>query len=205
MLVSLRKAAFAALISAITFTASMPVEAAQLKSVKVTESATLPAIRPDWKIPTEPNQVFYLQRSSNRNTVVYTALFDAAGDLDTSRPAQAYWRRYNTTGERKALKRIEQRFAYGLNIKKSKVAGEFIVSVKALPKFKMRLRQTGQGKAELIANLGNHQVRAVYGFVSLDESGMVPKVTAVSIHGIDIATGRAVSEVFSVTGGAITQ
>ena len=205
MLVALRKAAFAAAISVISFATPFDVSAAQLRSVKVTESASLPAIRPNWKVPKEPNQLFYLQRSSNSNTVIYTALFDASGKLETKRPAQAYWRRYNTDGARKGLKRVEQRFAYGLNISKSKVEGEFIVSVKALPKFKMRLRQSAQGKAELIANLGNRQVRAVYGFVSLDESGLIPKVTAVSIHGIEIATGRYVTEVFSVSGGAITQ
>ena len=179
-------------------------DAAQLKSVKVTTAASIPAIRPSWPVPREPNQLFYLQRSSNSNTVVYTSIFDGDGNLKTKRPAQAYWRRYNTDGARKGLKKIEQRFAYGLNIK-SRGNGEYNVSLKPLPQLQMVLRQTGTGKAEVVGKIGGRDARVVYAFVSLDESGMIPKVTALSLHGIDLANGSAISEVFSVSGGAINQ
>ncbi len=181
------------------------VEAAQLTSIKVTEAAKVPAMRPDWPIPREANQVFYLQRSSNSNTVVYTALFDAAGNLDPKRPAQVYWRRYNTDGVRKALKSIERRFAYGFNTRKTNNPGEFIMTLKPLPEKPMLLRQTGPGKADLYGKIGGKTVRVVYAYVTLDESGMIPKVTDLSLHGIDPATGRAISETFRVNGGAIRQ
>ena len=180
-------------------------EAGRLQSVRVTEAAAIPAIRPEWPIPREPNQLFYLQRSSNSNTVVYTAVFNGNGNLRARKPAQVYWRRYNTTGERKALKAIEQSFAYGMNIKRRKSPGEFTVTLKPLPELPMILRQTGPGKAELVASIGGREVNAVYAFVSIDESGLIPKVTSLSIHGIDRATGKAISEVFSVSGGAINQ
>lgn len=199
----LRAAVFAALLA--VFVAPGPGDAARLRSVQVAETAILPAIRPDWPIPREANQLFYLQRSSNSNTVVYTALFDSAGNLRAKRPAQVYWRRYNTTGERKALKAIEQRFAYGMNIKPRKTTGEYTVTLKPLPELPMVLRQTAPGKAELIAMIGGRQVRAVYAFVTVDESGLVPKVTTLSVHGVDRATGKAITEVFSVSGGAINQ
>ncbi len=199
----LRAAALAALFAAFLPAAQAP--AAQLKSVHVTESATLPAIRPDWPVPREPNQVFYLQRSTNSNTVVYTALFDAEGNLRADRPGQVYWRRYNTDGARKPLKPIEQHFAYGVNVRPRDAPGEFTVTLKPLPQFPMLLRQTGPGKAELLASLGGRTVRAAYAFVTVDESGLIPRVTQLSIHGIDPATGRAVSETFSVAGGAIGQ
>ncbi len=204
---SLIRAAFAvALVSVVpALFAASPSDAAQLRSVKVSETAAMPAIRPNWPIPREPNQLFYLQRSQNSNTVVYTALFDKAGNLRADRPAQAYWRRYNTTGERKGLKAIEQRYAYGINVRPRSKPGEYTVTLKPLPEIAMLLRQTGPGKAELLANLGGKTVRAVYAFVSIDESGLIPKVTGLSLHGIDPRTGRAVSETFSVSGGAITQ
>lgn len=180
-------------------------EAAQLTSIKVTETAKIPALRPDWPIPREPNQVFYLQRSSNSNTVVYTALFDAAGNLDPDRPGQVYWRRYNTDGVRKALKSVERRFAYGFNTRKTNTPGEFIMTLKALPEIPLLLRQTAPGKAALYGKVGGKTVRVVYAFVTLDESGLIPKVTDLSIHGIDPASGRAISETFRVNGGAIRQ
>ena len=179
-------------------------EAARLTSVRVQETATVPQIRPDWPVPNEPNQLFYLQRSSNLNTVVYTALFDSAGVLNKKRPSQVYWRRYNTDGARKALKPIESRFAYGVNSKPAKTPGEYIVTLKPLPELPMLLRQSGPGKAELWVTLGGRTVKAVYAFVSIDESGLIPKVTQVALHGIDPNTGRAISETFAVKGGAIT-
>lgn len=198
-----RTAIFAVALSVVA--APDPGVAARLQSVKVTEAAAMPAIRPDWPVPREPNQLFYLQRSSNSNTVVYTAVFDANGILRAKKPAQVYWRRYNTTGERKALKAIEQRFAYGVNIRRRKTPGEYTVTLKPLPELPMILRQTGPGKAELIAMIGGRQVRAVYAFVTVDETGLIPKVTALSVHGIDTVTGTAISEVFTVSGGSINQ
>ena len=200
----LRAAGFAAFIGLFVVPlAPTPADAARLTSVKVSEASKLPVIRPDWPIPNEPNQVFYLQRSLNSNTVVFTALFDGNGILKKKRPAQVYWRRYNTTGERKPLKVIEQRFAYGMNMSRGDVAGEYDVSLKPLPDFRMRLVQKGPGKAELLTRIGGRDARAVYAFVTVDDTGLIPKVIALSVHGIDLATGRAISETFSVVGAPV--
>lgn len=195
---------FAAVLAAV-FAFASPADAARLTSVKIKEYNSTPAMRPSWPIPNEPNQLFYLQRSQNSNTIVYTSLFDGNGNLNPKRPAQAYWRRYNTDGARKPLKKIEQRFAYGLNIKKRSTPGEFTVSLKPLPEIKMLLRQTGPGKAELIADIGGKQVRAIYAFITIDESGLIPKVTDLTLFGRDLATGKTIAETYSVKGGAITQ
>ena len=203
MAIFLRAAIFA--IAAGMLAAGSQADAAKLRSVRVTETPNLPVIQPGWAIPAEPNQQFYLQRSSNANTVVYTARFDENGNLHAKKPIQVYWRRYNTTGERKALKPIEQRFAYGVNVKPRQVSGEFSVTLKPLPEMQMILRQTGPGRAELIATVGGRDVQARYAYVSVDETGLIPRVTGLSVHGIDMDTGKAVSEYFTITGGIIRQ
>ncbi|MDJ0824362.1 MAG: DUF4833 domain-containing protein [Rhodobacter sp.] len=182
-----------------------PAQAARLTSVKVTEAARLPLIRPDWPVPKEPNQLFFIQRSTNPNTVVYTARFNGSGVLHPDRPAQVYWRRYNTTGERMALRAFERRFAFGMRVRPLDQPGEWIVNAVAAPMFPMRLRQAGPFKAEVRTRIGGRLVRPVYGFVSVDESGLLPRVTAFSFHGIDPETGRALSELFSVTDGEFSQ
>ncbi len=179
-----------------------PSAAATLTSVKVTETAQLPRIRPDWPVPNEPNQLFYLQRSSNSNTVVYTALFDAAGNLAADRPGQAYWMRYNTDGARKALKPLEERFAYGVNLR-PQAAGQWVVTLKPLPEIPMLLRQSAPGQAELMARIGGRETRAVYAFVQIDESGLIPSVVGFSLTGRDTASGRYLTEQYSVSGGQI--
>lgn len=74
----------------------------------------IPVVRPDFPEPDEPGMLFYLQRSTNSNTIVYAANFLDDGTLDPDEPVVAYWRRFNTTGERKPLKMIEDNFAFGI-------------------------------------------------------------------------------------------
>ncbi len=178
-------------------------EAASLKRLEVIEAAQMPRARPDFPIPAEPNQLFYLQRSTNPNTVIYAARFDANGNLDARNPVAVYWRRYNTTGERKALKRIEQMFAYGVNVRKGEIPGEFIFTIKPAGIFPILLRQTGPGKAEALVTSGGRTGRLAYVFLTVDESGLIPRITRFEAYGTDPTTGRAIGEVFAVSGGAI--
>jgi len=178
-------------------------QAAQLKSIKVTETAQIPAVQPSWPIPNDPGQVFYLQRSTNKNTIIFRARYDKNGNLLRSDPAHVYWRRYNTTGERKPLKPIERLLAYGVNVKPAGTDGQFYVTLRPLPQMPMLLRQTGPGKAELIGTIGGRKARIVYAYAAVDESGLLPKVTHLTLHGIVQDSGRAITEVFSVNGGSV--
>jgi len=180
-------------------------DAGRLKSVNVTESVRLPKAQPGWPVPHEPNQLFYVQRSSNSNTVVYTVRLDSAGKIDAGRPVEVFWRRYNTTGERKALKRIERQFAYGVSTRARSTPGEFTVTLKPLPEIPMLLRQMGNAKPELFAKIGGHVARPVYAYVQVDEGSLIPRVTGLTLYGFDFRTGKAISETFSVSGGAINQ
>jgi hypothetical protein len=201
MSVLLRRAVFA-----LTLLFALPgaALAIQISAMSVQENAGVPAVRPDWPVPNEPNQLFYLQRSVNSNTVVYAARYDAAGNLDRNGPAQVYWRRYNSDGERKALKTFERRLAFGIRARPTGTPGEYVVWAPPLPQVPMLLRQTGPRQSELLVNLGGRQVRAVYIHIHVDESGLLPKVTHFSIHGTDPQSGRGVSQTFRVSGGGFS-
>jgi hypothetical protein len=147
--------------------------------------------------------LFYLQRSTNSNTVIYAARFDSNGNLDARNPVAVYWRRYNTTGERKPLKRIEQMFAYGVNTGKRKTSGEFTLTIKPAAELPILVRQTAPGKAEALATVGGRTVRLSYIYLTVDERGLVPRVTHLAGYGIDIQSGRAISQTFAVSGGTI--
>ena len=63
--------------------AALPVAAwARDFTSQVSESAEIPRLRPEFKIPDEPGQLFYVQRSPNSNTVIYAAKLDAKGNLN---------------------------------------------------------------------------------------------------------------------------
>ncbi|WP_046244161.1 DUF4833 domain-containing protein [Hymenobacter terrenus] len=64
------------------------------------------------------NQLFYLQRDPNINTVIYQLNLNGAGKLDEDEPVRVFWIRYTEQGERKELSFIQRKFAYGLSAKK---------------------------------------------------------------------------------------
>src|SRR5579862_2072882 len=95
--------------------ACAPAAARDLTST-VTESNEIVRVRPDFKVPDEPNQLFYIERSVNSNTVVYAARLNAQGGFDAKAPVDAYWRWFNVDGHKKPLNFIERMMAYGVRV-----------------------------------------------------------------------------------------
>lgn len=177
--------------------------APRLRSISITTGAELPAARPDFPRPNEPNMLFYIQRSTNSNTVIYRAIQRADGSLDPKQPVQIYWRRYNTTGVRKALNFVETRFAYGVTTRNSGTLGEFTVRFRSLPVDSITLRLSPSKEPGLYTVLGERPVRLSYAYVELDERSLLPKVTRLTIYGIFLDNGNAVRQVFSVSGADV--
>jgi len=188
--------------AALAMPVATPAAAATLTSVNVTEGSSFPYIRPDWPRPREPNQVLYLQRSSNPNVVVWTAVYDQAGNLGAP-PAQVYWRRYAEGGGRKGLKPFERRMAFGLNIRKGQQAGQYTITTKALPQYPFLLVQTGPNQSQCWCRIAGRNVLSDHAFVVVDESGLIPKVTDLHVYGRDPRSGTALSEHFRVSGGTL--
>src|ERR1700759_668959 len=96
----------------------LPADARQLTS-QVTEMEAVPRLRPEFPVPDEPDMLFYIERSTNSNTVVYAAKRDAKGAIDSDAPVEAFWRWFNVDGAKKSLNFIERMMAYG--VKNSRV------------------------------------------------------------------------------------
>ena len=60
--------------------------------------------------------LFYVQRTHNRNTVIYELNYQADGNIDKKEPLHPMWIRYEEGGGRKDLSFIQNR-VYGLNVK----------------------------------------------------------------------------------------
>ena len=140
---------------------------ATLKLAASTPSATLPLVKSHWPRPNDTHQVFYLQRSMNRNTVVYSARFDDAGNLKSD-PLRAYWRRYEEQNQTKPLKMVERMFAYGIKTRANRGEDSWTVSFAALSLLKAELRQSGPFQAALWASINNQDYKLIYGFLDLD-------------------------------------
>ena len=149
-----------------------------------------------YPVPHEKNQIFFVQRSMNPNTIVYTARLGADGLPDPRKPVDVFWRRYNDEGEKRELSFLERSGAFGVNVKRvpgSKSA--FKVSVVSYPE-RSALLTVVNGRPRLEAKVAGETAELIQAFLHLDESGSVPSVTRVDLVGRSLATGREVRESF---------
>ena len=173
---------------------AMPAEARKLTST-VTEPEVLPRMHPEYPVPEEPNQIFYIERSSNSNTVVYAAKLDANGKLDRREPVVAYWRWYNVDGHVKQLNFAERMLAYGIkSVRASGREGVYSFKIAALPERTIYVELNDKGKPEAYGKTGDRWVRLVYVYLEVDDSGILPDVTGLDFFGYDRQTGKPVHE-----------
>lgn len=158
------------------------VQANEGRIVSISLSQTLPVMRPDTPVPDDPAQVFYLQRSTNRNTVVYAAQFDADGNLNPGNPLVVYWRRFEEDGQVQALNFQQRTLAFGVRVRPGAQPGEFDVRFRSMAGTQMTLRQTGPFSAELIAHVDSKTIRLDYAFVEAVD-GVIPRVIEVRFFG----------------------
>jgi hypothetical protein len=157
----------------------------------VTESDQITRLRPEFQVPDEPNQLFYIERSVNANTVVYAARMDGDGHLDARAPVDVFWRWFNIDGHKKPLNFIERMMAYGVHATGTAPPVHF--SIVPLPEREMTLALDANRKPQALMKIGGHTVRVVYVYLEVID-GLIPKVPSLDIFGIDTASGKAIRE-----------
>jgi hypothetical protein len=172
---------------------ALPAQARDFSS-SVSESAEIQQLRPEFKVPEEPNQLFYVQRSPNANTVVYAAKLDAQGNLDSRAPVEAFWRKFNIDGSKQPLNFIERMMAYGVKLSPRKKGEPVTFTIAALPQRKLTLGQDAQHHPQATMTIGNRVVKLAYVYLHVVEGGLMPSVPQLDIFGTDLASGKAVHE-----------
>jgi hypothetical protein len=180
-------------------------QAASAISISITASAQIRYERPEFPIPDDPRQLFFLQRSMNANTIVYAVRLDENGEINARSPIDVYWRRFNGRGERKELGMLERNIAFGVNTKPGENPGEYLIEFKALKSRFMTLFLDQNGKARLSGKMGSRLVNPTYIFVDLDDNSLIPRVKYLYLHGRDMKTGQALREILKVSGGDVSK
>jgi hypothetical protein len=147
--------------------------------------------------PTSSVFLFYIQRSSNINTIIYDANLNVDKKLDSKNPVHTYWIRYTEGGKKQELSGIQRSLAYGLHTKPTpnepgSYDGYFFAYRKR--KFVVKLNPKGEPIALFPIN-GKMQILKKV-FVKVDESGMMPSVISVELWGRDTVTDKEVYEKF---------
>ena len=172
---------------------ALPAQARDFTS-SVTDGNELLHLRPEFKVPDEPDQLFYIQRSPNANTVVYAARLDARGEFDSTTPVEAYWRKFNIDGSKQPLNFMERLMAYGVRMDAVRRGQPITFHVVALPDRKLTLAMDAQHHPEALVQIDGHTVKLSYVYLQVVEGGLLPKVPSLDIVGTDIATSKSIHE-----------
>lgn len=139
------------------------------------------------------NQLFYMQRTANTNTIVYELNYDN-NTLNVKNPIHVFWIRYGEDGQKAELNYIQRKFAYGIKaaiISKDKYKLH-LVSYKNFP---MLLSKGANNKYNVYATINQKQAILHRIFVKINGGSVwSPNVEYVEIKGIDPATGIEVME-----------
>jgi hypothetical protein len=144
-------------------------------------------------VPVE-NQLFYLQRDPDRNTVVYK-LNAENGVLDKDNPITAFWIRYEEQGQRKELSFIQRKLAYGLHTKQL-TGGVHEIRLVSYPTVPLYLSKSSADNQYHIYTQIN-QKKAILDriFVRIDGGSLLfPNVKYVEISGKDVSTGKGLAQ-----------
>jgi hypothetical protein len=145
------------------------------------------------------NQLFYLQRDPNLNTLIYELNIDKTGNVDEDQPVLAYWIRYGENQAKKDLSYVQKKFAYGIDSKKTgKDQFELrFVSHKKLPLY---LRKSAEDKKyHVYVTINNKKLLLDRIFVRIEGGSFwIPNVKYVELRGINQANDTLVTERITV-------
>jgi hypothetical protein len=150
--------------------------------------------KPELPVPSgNPEQLFYLQRSPNTNTLVYE-LNRKNGVLDTVAPIHIFWICYAEHGQKEELTGVQRKYAYGLTVKytgKERWELRFVANKKKI----VEMTKGTDGQLHVYDHINGQEAILTHIFMQIDGGSMFsPNVTAVSEWGIDAATGSPVFE-----------
>ncbi|MES2827498.1 MAG: DUF4833 domain-containing protein [Bacteroidota bacterium] len=141
------------------------------------------------------NQLFYLQRDPNVNTLIYALNIDKDGDVDQKEPVLAYWIRYTEGGDKKDLSYVQRKFAYGVE---SKIIGKDqfelrFVSHKKLPLY--LLKSAEDKKYHVYVTINKKKLLLDRVFVRIEGGSFwIPNVRYVELRGINQENNVLVTE-----------
>ena len=141
------------------------------------------------------NQLFYIQRTHNINTIVCELNLSYNGQLDEQYPVHVFWIRYTEKAQRAELSFIQRIFAYGV---KSKLISEgkyelHFVAYKKYPLYLMK--SSADNKYHVYATIA--QKRAILNRIFIKINGgsfWSPNIEYIEVKGIDTVTGREIME-----------
>ena len=140
-----------------------------------------------------PNQLFYLQRTSNTNTIVCELNLKANGQINEEYPVHVFWIHFAEGGQRKELNYIQRVFAYGIKaelIEKEIYKLQFVSYKKRA--FFLRFSQK-DNKYQVYSNINNREAILNRIFIKVEGGTFwVPNIKYVELKGWEVVSGKEI-------------
>lgn len=145
-------------------------------------------------IPHEKNQLFYLQRDPDINTIIYALNIDSDGLLNRSNPVLAYWVRYADQGQTEKLSFIQRKMAYGIHHKEL-APNVYELHVQAYKPLKIILSKNEKTeKYQALVNINDKKILLNRIFVRINGGSLFkPNVQYIEICGHNTANGKEIN------------
>lgn len=147
--------------------------------------------------PQNKNMLFYLQRTLDKNTVIYEVNYEPNGQINRKKPVKAYWLDYNNGWTPSPLTRAQTMFAYGIESEPTHASSKiFRINLVSYKKIKMYLKPSGKNKAyETHVALHGRNYLLTNIFVNIiGGTYLRPSVSYIELRGKDPLTGEKMVE-----------
>jgi phosphatidylglycerophosphate synthase len=144
------------------------------------------------------NQLFYLQRTTNTNTIICEMNLNSKGQLNEENPVHVFWIRYPEGGMRKELTYIQRIFAYGIKAQVESADKYKLHFVSYRKQSLYLMRSPHDNKFHVYAAINQKMVVLNRIFIRIDPGGTFwsPNVIYMELKGRDEITGKEVMERF---------
>ncbi len=148
--------------------------------------------------PVNAKSLFYLQRTIDRNTLVYEINHNADGSLNRKKPVKIYWIDYENGATISQLTYAQNKFAYGIKVldigKKDPV---FKLNLVSYQKIDLYLKASDKGSYAIHVILNGKPCLLHRVLVNITGgTNLNPDVSSIELTGKELATGEQVIEKF---------
>jgi len=116
------------------------------------------------------------------------------GKPDPQKPVHVFWIRYSEKGQVQELSDVQRSLAYGIQSEQMS-DGTYVLNLVSYKKFKFHLRPSANGGFSAFATINQRPAILSRIFIKIvGGTQMSPKIEYVQISGLDVQTGKPVSE-----------
>ncbi|MBK7958839.1 MAG: DUF4833 domain-containing protein [Bacteroidetes bacterium] len=140
-----------------------------------------------------PKQLFYLQRTTNTNTIVCELNFKDS-TFDKKDPVRVFWIRYEEKGQEQELDFFQKKFAYGIKVKPID-ENSYEMHFVSFKKMKMYLMKAEDEQFRVFIDVNQKRLILHSIYIDLIETKKVkPNIQFLEITGTDLVTKKVIKE-----------